>query len=79
MVASSPMGRSDPGKLLHGKWTSVEPVGRELHFVVTGVLPPRPPDRPNLRLELTAVYSGRTRIVDRSELDDPSLWDRGWR
>jgi tryptophan-rich hypothetical protein len=79
VVASSCMSRSDPGKLLHSKWTAVAPIGKELHFVVTGMLPPRSPDRPSLQLELTAVYSGRIRIVDRSELNDRSLWHRGWR
>ena len=73
------MSRSDPGRLLHSKWTAVSPVDKELHFVVTGILPPRSPDRASLKLELTAIYSGRIRIVDRCELNDSSQWNQGWR
>lgn len=70
--------RSNPTKLLQSKWTAVAPVDRELHFVVTGILPPRSPDRPYEQVELTSIYSGRMTIIDRRTLNDRTRWSQGW-
>ncbi|MBK7950887.1 MAG: TIGR02450 family Trp-rich protein [Deltaproteobacteria bacterium] len=70
--------RASPAKLLQSKWTAVAPVDRELHFVVTGILPPRSPDRPYEQVELTSIYSGRVHVIDRRTLSDRTRWSPGW-
>ncbi len=65
-------------KLLHSKWSAVDPRNREKHFVVTRVIDPRPELGEGPRVELEAVTSGRRVDVGLEDLDDRSVWTRGW-
>ena len=67
-----------PKKLLHTKWTAVQPVDREKHFLVTQVLEPDPPGSPVVAVQIEAVHSGRVREIGWRELRDPSRWVQGW-
>jgi len=61
-----------PKKLLHTKWTAVEPRNKEKHFLVTNVIDPEPPGSPVVSVEIEAVHSKRTRIIGWRELTDDS-------
>jgi tryptophan-rich hypothetical protein len=74
-AAATPQG---PKKLLHSKWTAVQPRDRERHFLVTRLLEPDPRDGPLEQVELEAVLSRRTTILAWRELRDASRWIRGW-
>jgi len=65
-------------KLLDTKWTAVQPVDREKHFVVTKVIEPEPPGSPVVSVEIEAVHSKRARIIAWRELIDAARWRRGW-
>jgi tryptophan-rich hypothetical protein len=67
-----------PGKLLHTKWTAVEPRNKEKHFLVTKVIEPDPPGSPVVSVEIEAVHSQRARTIDWRELTDAARWRRGW-
>jgi tryptophan-rich hypothetical protein len=67
-----------PKKLLDTKWTAVQPVDREKHFVVSKVLEPEPPGSPVVSVEIEAVHSKRARIIAWRELTDAARWRRGW-
>jgi tryptophan-rich hypothetical protein len=65
-------------KLLHTKWTAVEPRNKEKHFLVTRIIEPEPPGSPVVLVEIEAVHSKRTRTIGWRELTDAARWARGW-
>lgn len=67
-----------PKKLLHTKWTAVEPRRREKHFMVTQVVEPEAPGAPVEFVELEAVHSKRVQRLPWRELTDASRWRQGW-
>ena len=67
-----------PKKLLHTKWTAVESMNQEKHFLVTRVVEPVPPGSPVVSVEIEAVHSGRTQLIAWRELKDAARWRRGW-
>ena len=71
------MNRVSPKKLLHSKWTAVQPRRKEKHFLVTEVRC----DEAGLARTciLEAVHSGRERELDWRELRDAERWLAGWR
>jgi tryptophan-rich hypothetical protein len=64
-----------PKKLLHTKWTAVEPRNKEKHFLVTRVIEPEPPGSPVVAVEIEAVHSNS---IEWRELTDVARWRRGW-
>jgi len=69
----------NPRKLLHSKWTAVEPRNKEKHFLVTQIIDPEPPGSPVVSIQLEAVHSKRARVIPWRELMDAMRWTRGWR
>ena len=67
-----------PKKLVHTKWTAVEPRNKEKHFLVTKVIKPEPPGSLVVSVEIEAVHSKRARIIGWRELTDVAHWRRGW-
>lgn len=67
-----------PKKLLLSKWTAVQPVARQKHFLVRQVHLPDPPGGAVEWVELEAVHSGQARRIAWRELRDPLVWQRGW-
>ena len=63
-------------KLLHSKWTAVNPVRREKHFIVTEVHL----DDAGVAVSCTlqAVHSRRERQLAWRELRDADQWRTGW-
>ncbi|WLG93868.1 TIGR02450 family Trp-rich protein [Pseudomonas sp. FP198] len=70
------MNKFNPRKLHLSKWTACDPVHREKHFLVTQLLCDEQ-DRP-VQVELQAVYSGRSAMLDWRELTDSERWKIGW-
>ena len=73
-----------PKKLLLTKWTAVQPVARQKHFVVTKVIEPETSPLPAAAaakiewIEIEAVYSGKVRRIAWRELRNTSQWRQGW-
>ena len=70
--------RLNPSKLLLSKWTAVDPVDREKHFIVTRLLAPQPPALEMEMVQLEALYSGRNMTLPWRALRDTGTWLQGW-
>lgn len=70
------MNRFNPRKLKLSKWTACQPSRREKHFLVTELLCDELGTP--LQVELLAVYSGRSTLLDWRELRDAQHWRMGW-
>jgi tryptophan-rich hypothetical protein len=67
-----------PKKLLLTKWTAVEPIAKNKHFLVARVMTPEPPSVVIEWVELEAVYSKAVVRMDWRALRDTSRWKQGW-
>lgn len=70
------MIRLNPEKLHLSKWTAVQPVDREKHFIVTELV--RDDGDRVTGCVLEAVHSRRRRQLDWRELRDDRRWRQGW-
>lgn len=68
----------NPKKLLLSKWTAVQVVAKQKHFLVSTVVQPEDLSLPITEIEIEAVYSGEKRIILWRELQDSSRWKQGW-
>ena len=68
----------NPKKLLLTKWTAVEVVAKQKHFLVSRVVQPDDLNAPIAEIEIEAVYSGNKQIILWRELQDNSRWKQGW-
>ncbi|CAM3922122.1 hypothetical protein CCOS865_04252 [Pseudomonas reidholzensis] len=71
------MNPFNPRKLHLSKWTATTPVNREKHFIVTKLLCDE--QGTPLQVELQAVHSGRSELLDWQVLRDSSHWIMGWK
>ena len=67
-----------PKKLLLSKWSAVQPLNREKHFIVVRVIELEPPAVRIAKVELEAVHSGRVLQLHWRDLTDPRVWRQGW-
>jgi len=65
-----------PKKLLQSKWTAVQPVKKEKHFLVTEVHEDDAGHPEAVTLE--AVHSKRERRLAWRDLKDSAQWKVGW-
>lgn len=72
------MRRLNPNKLLLSKWTAVNPINKEKHFIVRSVIKPADESLPIEQLELEAVLSSRVQIIHWRELLNEEQWLQGW-
>lgn len=70
--------RLSPKKLMLSKWTAVSPAGKEKHFVVTRVVKPEPPSARIEWVQIEAVHSGRSSMMEWRDLTDSIRWRQGW-
>ncbi|MBC3863809.1 TIGR02450 family Trp-rich protein [Undibacterium jejuense] len=73
------MNLIQPKKLLLSKWTAMEIVAKQKHFIVTKLVEPMDPDQPPELIEIEAVYSKAVRQIPWRDLCDDSQWQRGWK
>ena len=65
-------------KLPGSKWTAVEPVNREKHFLVLDWVRDEEGE-PTDQIELEAVLTNRLREIHWRDLEDSRSWRVGWR
>lgn len=75
-IASNPLNRFNPRKLKLSKWTACEPVNREKHFLVIQLLCDE--QGVPVQVELQAVHSARTELLEWQALRDSRRWKMGW-
>ena len=72
------MNALHPKKLLLNKWTAVQPISKNQHFLVSKVMQPEPPSVAIEWIELEAVYSKEVIRIDWQALRDDSVWRQTW-
>ena len=72
-----PDNKIQPKKLLNSKWTAVQPVNKEKHFLVTEV--EFDEEGEVLHCLLEAVRSSREEAIDWTVLKDGDRWLQGWK
>ncbi|WP_127560472.1 TIGR02450 family Trp-rich protein [Saccharospirillum alexandrii] len=70
------MNNINPRKLLHSKWTAMNPSNKEKHFLVTEVEFNEEGEVIHCLLE--AVLTNRSEPIDWAELKDENSWLQGW-
>ena len=73
------MNPLNPKKLLLTKWTAVNPVAKQKHFLVSKLILPEDPSQPLELVEIEAVFSKKTKQIPWKELQDSDLWIQGWK
>lgn len=71
------MNKFNPKKLLNSKWTAVNPIGKECHFIVTELLKDDVEKITGCVLE--AVINNKTYPTDLALLKDSEQWKIGWK
>lgn len=66
----------NPKKLLHSKWTAINPSNKEKHFLVTEMAFNEEGEVIHCLLE--AVLTNRSEPIDWTELKDENNWRQGW-
>ena len=70
------MNQINPKKLLNSKWTAVNPVKKEKHFLVTDV---KFEEDEIVHCLIEAVMSKRTESIDWTVLKAQEKWLAGWK
>ena len=71
------MNKINPRKLLHSKWTAVNPTKKEKHFLVTELEFDEGGDVVHCLIE--AVLSSRLKPIEWKELKNKDNWIQGWK
>ena len=72
------MNRFQSKKLLMSKWTAVEPINRQKHFIVTDCLEDEATQK-ILSCTLEAVMTKNQFEITPDELKDSVKWQQGWK
>jgi len=72
------MNRLSPKKLLLTKWTAVQSIAKQKHFLVSKVILPEPPNEKIEFVEIEAVYSKKITTIAWRDLTNPEVWLQGW-
>ena len=71
------MNRVNPRKLLNSKWTAVNPVQKEKHFLVTEL--ELDEEGGVIHCLIEAVISNRSEPIEWKELANDDNWLQGWK
>ena len=71
------MNPLNPKKLLLTKWTAVNPIAKQKHFMVSRVIQPDLPTDPIVSVEIEAIFSKAAKVIAWRELQDDSVWRQG--
>lgn len=72
------MNQFNPKKLLHSKWTAVNPVNKEKHFMVISLIWDDAHQKVEL-CELLAVMTGHVYECKPLAFKDKQAWKMGWK
>ena len=72
------MNQINPRKLLLSKWTAVQPLQREKHFIVTDCQLDEQ-EEAVVSVDLQAVLTKRAQRLPWKLLKDSNQWQTGWR
>jgi tryptophan-rich hypothetical protein len=73
------MNPLSPKKLLLSKWTAVNPVAKQKHFLVTKVIQSELPSEKIEWVEIEAVMTKKVSRIAWRELSNNAFWIQGWK
>ncbi len=73
------MNQINPRKLLHSKWTAVQPTKKRRHFIVTKLILSPDSDDLIVGCELEAVIDKSVTEINWKQLKEKNYWKMGWR
>ena len=71
------MNKINPKKLLNSKWTAVNPVKKEKHFLVSEL--DFDDEGEVIHCLIEAIISNRLELIDWESLKDSNNWLQGWK
>ncbi len=71
------MNSLNPKKLLLSKWTAVTPAAKKNHFLVSRVIQPLLPTDPIESIEIQALFSKATQVIQWRELQNDPVRRQG--
>jgi tryptophan-rich hypothetical protein len=71
------MNKINPKKLLNSKWTAVNPIKKEKHFLVTEL--EFDEDDNVIYCAIEAVISNRSASINWQDLKNTAVWLQGWK
>ena len=72
------MNPLNPKKLLLSKWTAVQPIRKDKHFLITKVIAPTVVGDKTEWVDIEAVLSRSTQRVSWRDLQNDEVWKQGW-
>jgi tryptophan-rich hypothetical protein len=78
MRHTPPTNAVHPKKLLLTKWTAVQPIAKDKHFLVSAVIEPEVEGGPVQWIELEALFSKQVQRLPWRDLRDATRWRQGW-
>ncbi|MGN2614190.1 TIGR02450 family Trp-rich protein [Aliivibrio fischeri] len=70
------MNKINPKKLLNSKWTAVNPIKKEKHFLITEI---EFEDNEVIHCSIEAIMTKRIQSIDWKELKNQANWISGWK
>ncbi|MCP3699604.1 MAG: TIGR02450 family Trp-rich protein [Aliivibrio sp.] len=70
------MNKINPKKLLNSKWTAVNPIQKEKHFLITEI---EFEENEVIHCLIEAIITKRTQSLDWKELKNQEHWLSGWK
>jgi tryptophan-rich hypothetical protein len=77
LTSGTAMNRINPAKLHNSKWTAVNPIKREKHFLVSDIEFDEDGSVTSCKLE--AIISKKRYSIDWTELKNQDKWIQGWK
>lgn len=72
------MNPLNPKKLLLSKWTAVQPLHKDKHFLIAKVIAPEAEGAAIEWVEIEAVFSRASQKIRWRELQNTDVWAQGW-
>lgn len=72
------MNLLSPKKLLLTKWTAVQPLRKDKHFLITQVIAPDLEGAAIEWVEIEAVFSRNSQKIRWRDLQNAEVWAQGW-
>lgn len=71
------MPKINPKKLLNSKWTAVEPINKQKHWMITAV--EYAEDQTVIECTIQAIINKQEINIMWRNLNDTQLWQQGWK
>ena len=72
------MNPLNPKKLLLSKWTALQPLHKDKHFLIVEIIEPLDDSNKIEWVDVEAVFSRSIQQISWRELQNEDVWKQGW-